>query len=73
MLSCELGTHLTGRFYQFELYPFSFSEFIAFKNKKIEKPDAYTTKAKENSNAYLMNILPQVVFLIISQIKTKII
>lgn len=46
MLSRELGTHLTGRFYQFELYPFSFSEFIALKNERIEKTDAYTTKGK---------------------------
>ena len=28
MLSRELGTHLTGRFYQQELFPFSFSEFL---------------------------------------------
>ena len=28
MLSRELGTHLTGRYYQVELYPFSFREFL---------------------------------------------
>jgi predicted AAA+ superfamily ATPase len=31
MLSRELGTHLTGRYLRFELYPFSFAEFLLFK------------------------------------------
>lgn len=31
MLSRELGTHLTGRFIQAELYPFSFREFLQFR------------------------------------------
>lgn len=30
MLSKELGTHLTGRYVQVELYPFSFGEFLLF-------------------------------------------
>ncbi len=30
LLSSELGTHLTGRYAKVELYPFSFSEFLAF-------------------------------------------
>jgi predicted AAA+ superfamily ATPase len=30
MLSKELGTHLTGRYVQVELYPFSFKEFLEF-------------------------------------------
>ena len=30
MLSRELGTHLTGRFNQQELFPFSFTEFLKF-------------------------------------------
>lgn len=34
LLSSELSTHLTGRFNQIELYPFSFSEFRAFKGRK---------------------------------------
>jgi uncharacterized protein len=46
MLSRELGTHLTGRYYQFELYPFSFSEFIRFKNKLFLPDDFYKTKGK---------------------------
>ncbi len=35
MLSRELGTHLTGRFVRYELYPFSFEEFLKFKKEKI--------------------------------------
>ncbi len=32
LLSGELATHLTGRYFKIELYPFSFREFLAFKN-----------------------------------------
>lgn len=32
MLSRELGTRLTGRYKQIELFPFSYNEFLAFKN-----------------------------------------
>lgn len=31
MLSAELGTHLTGRHLSMELFPFSYTEYIAFK------------------------------------------
>src|SRR5690606_2899970 len=37
MLSRELGTHLTGRYRSMELYPFSYKEFVLFKN-----PDLFT-------------------------------
>lgn len=35
LLSGELGTHLTGRYKKIELYPFSFSEYIRFKEIPI--------------------------------------
>lgn len=46
MLSRELGTHLTGRYYQFELYPFSFKEFLALKDVKYSKNSFFTTNGK---------------------------
>lgn len=46
MLSRELGTHLTGRYCQIELYPFSFSEFLKIKGKQPDPKDFYTTIGK---------------------------
>lgn len=42
LLSGELATHLTGRYIDFSLYPFSFREFL--KLNGIE-PDVYSTKS----------------------------
>ncbi|MDE1824972.1 MAG: ATP-binding protein [Candidatus Micrarchaeota archaeon] len=38
LLSKELGTSLTGRHVDLELFPFSFKEYLLFKNKKAELP-----------------------------------
>lgn len=46
MLSKELGTHLTGRYYQYELYPFSFTEFLAFKKVTLTEETIYSTQGK---------------------------
>jgi len=40
LLSKELGTHLTGRYIQFEVYPLSFKEII-----QHEYPEVFTKKA----------------------------
>lgn len=37
LLSMELGTRLTGRYVQIELFPFSFKEFLAFNKFEITK------------------------------------
>ena len=37
LLSRELGTRLTGRHLKYELFPFSFKEFLKLKNKKPDK------------------------------------
>ena len=46
MLSRELGTHLTGRHITFSLYPFSFKEFLDFKNYSIKSLNRLTTEQK---------------------------
>lgn len=39
MLSKELGTHLTGRHLSVELFPFSFNEFLSYKNSTKNMDD----------------------------------
>jgi len=46
MLSRELGTHLTGRYLAYELFPFSFKEFIALKNPALLGKNYYHTSVK---------------------------
>jgi len=57
MLSRELGTHLTGRYCAYELYPFSFAGYLELLEIQIIKEDFYTTtgvsKLSRNFNHYL--------------------
>jgi len=46
MLSKELGTRLTGRYLQITLYPFSFQEFINYRNLPVHKAEQFTTEEK---------------------------
>lgn len=46
MLSKELGTYLTGCYIAIELYPFSFSEFLTFKEQQHLLGDITGTKAR---------------------------
>ncbi len=46
LLSKELGTRLTGRYKAFEVYPFSYKEFLRFKKIKFEKDWVYLTEKK---------------------------
>ena len=46
LLSKEFGTKLTGRYKSFEVYPFSFSEYLSFNNIKPEKEWFYLTEGK---------------------------
>lgn len=59
MLSKELGTHLTGRYCSYELYPFSFSEYLNFFEVKYYPKDFYSTagvaKLTKYFNQYLFD------------------
>ena len=46
LLSKELGTHLTGRHVDIELYPFSFTEFLNAGKVKIPKSRFYSTEER---------------------------
>ncbi|WP_340819679.1 ATP-binding protein [Methanolobus sp. WCC4] len=46
MLSREMGTHLTGRHLSYSLYPYSFREFLHFKEYELPVPEALTTVEK---------------------------
>jgi len=59
MLSRELGTHLTGRYLQTEIFPFSFTEYCWFREIRIEPNDFYspakTTILKKAFQDYMTN------------------
>lgn len=44
LLSSELSTHLTGRYVDFHLYPFSFREYLKFEGVEITQNNEYSTK-----------------------------
>lgn len=46
LLSKELGTHLTGRHVDMDLYPFSFTEFLAAKGSDFGKKRFYSTSER---------------------------
>ena len=46
LLSKEFGTRLTGRYKSFEVYPFSFAEFLRFKNIEAAKEWFYIPEKK---------------------------
>ena len=46
MLSRELGTHLTGRFLSYELFPFSFSEYLQWSKIEVNDSSKLSTEAK---------------------------
>ncbi len=51
MLSRELGTHLTGRYIQVEIYPFSFKEYLQMREVALTAKTLYTTAGR----ALMMN------------------
>jgi predicted AAA+ superfamily ATPase len=57
LLSKELGTHLTGRYIQIELYPFSFKEFLQYTQVHITEKDLYTTAGKARITTAFMEYI----------------
>jgi predicted AAA+ superfamily ATPase len=57
LLSKELGTHLTGRHIQVELFPFSFKEYLSFNNISFKENDFYTTEGKATLKKQFENYL----------------
>ena len=55
LLSGELATHLTGRYIDFTLFPFSFNEFLDWKG--IKRAKVYTTKEKAEILKFLKRYL----------------
>lgn len=66
LLSHELGTHLTGRHMDLELYPFSFMEYLRAKNLQNIAKGKYNTAARAKLSAeferyFLIGGMPEVV------------
>ena len=57
LLSRELGTLLTGCHMTMELYPFSFTEFLAYRKYSYRKQDLYTTEGRARLGRYLLEYL----------------
>ena len=57
LLSKELGTKLTGRHIDIVVRPFSFLEFLALKNFKLEKNSVYKTESKVEIKKYFEEYL----------------
>ena len=59
MLSRELGTHLTGRYLELRLYPFSFKEFLTFNNFELNKDSIYLTVEKAKIKGFFEDYLSE--------------
>ena len=59
MLSKELGTHLTGRHLSYELYPFSFEEFLRLKDYKLDSIGKLVSTEKSTIKKYFNEYLKE--------------
>lgn len=57
LLSKEMGTYLTGRHVTKELFPFSFKEFLLYRNEKIDRPTFFTTEGRSMLQSRLKEYL----------------
>lgn len=68
MLSVELGTHLTGRYLSMELFPFSYSEFIRFKDLNIEESTVTDYLKAGGIPEYIKSEIPAVLNTLVDEI-----
>lgn len=59
MLSMEFGSKLTGRYKQIELFPFSFNEYLKYKNVSLEEKDFYLPERKVILKSHFMQWLEE--------------
>ncbi len=59
MLSRELGTHLTGRYTQIELFPFSYTEFLQFTSSNPSADSFNQFVEKGGFPEYLVELNPE--------------
>lgn len=57
LLSRDLGTRLTGRYIAFELFPFSFQEYLQFAGEKIDDVNRMTNLKRSKLSGALKNYL----------------
>lgn len=57
LLSKEFGTKLTGRYKMFELYPFSFEEFLLKNNYNLDKEIKFKTEEKAEIKSYFSSYM----------------
>lgn len=72
LLSKELATHLTGRHFAVELYPFSFKEFLVFNNYISDNLNLYTTRQKVEIKRWLEKYLRYGGFPEVNKIEPKV-
>ena len=71
LLSKELGTHLTGRNLSFELFPFSYNEFLTFKGLEINEGSLNKYLLKGGMPEYLKSGLGQILNRLLDDILTR--
>lgn len=71
MLSVELGTHLTGRHLSMELFPFSYSEYIKYKNINSSKAAIEAYLKTGGIPEFLKTSISEVIYTLVDDILVR--